>query len=125
MTELQKIWLALGGLIAIILVALLSILLRKHGEKDTPSHSIEEQLNKEPQTLTLRVKVIDQNCFVSYVGGAKSPKAVKNFVVVFQDDNEQTHKIAVEEDIYDAFEIGQTGELTLIDGKVSSYILDE
>lgn len=125
MTELQKIWLVLGGLIAIILVALLSILLRKHGEKDTPSPSIEEQLNKEPQTLTLHVKVIDQNCFVSYVGGAKSPKAVKNFVVVFQDDNEQTHKIAVEEDIYDAFEIGQTGELTLIDGKVSSYILDE
>lgn len=125
MTELQKIWLVLGGLIVIILVALLSILLRKHGEKDTPSHSIEEQLNKEPQTLTLHVKVIDQNCFVSYVGGAKSPKAVKKFVVFFQDDNEQTHKIAVEEDIYDAFEIGQTGELTLIDGKVSSYILDE
>ena len=72
----------------------------------------------------MHAKVVDVSCFITHIG-TKLPKVVKNFVVVFEDDNEQIHKIPVEEDIYDSFEIGQIGELTLIDGKINSYVLDE
>ena len=57
--------------------------------------------------------------------GIKIPKVVRHFVVIFQDDNEQTYEIAVKEDIYDGFEVGQIGKLTLTDGNIVSYILDE
>jgi hypothetical protein len=124
MTELQKMWLVLGFLFALIIAALLSPVIRNRKEGEAKIASRKKGFDIEPTIVTLHVKVVDQRCFVTWIG-TKTPKVVKHFVVIFQDDSKQVYEIEVEEDMYDGFEVGQIGELTLIEGKVSSYLLDE
>ncbi len=123
MTEMQKVWLVLGILFALIISAILSFLIRHCNQGETKIALRQKSLDIEPTIVTLHAKVVDQRCFVTRTG-TKIPKVVKHFVVIFQDD-ERTYEIAVEEEMYDAFEIGQIGELTLIDGNIASYVLDE
>jgi hypothetical protein len=78
----------------------------------------------DPVIVNMRAKVVDMCCFTETVG-TQPPRLVQNFFVFFEDDGGEIHKIAVSEDMYVAFEVGQVGELTLIDGNVSSYVLDE
>ena len=49
----------------------------------------------------------------------------KHFYVKFRDDDGQIYDIRVSEEYYFAFEKGQTGTLTLLDGKLDSFVLDE
>lgn len=124
MTEMQKVWLVLGALFALISAAILSSLIRNRKQGDAKTALRQKRFDIEPTTVTLRAKVVDVRCFITREG-TKTPKVVRHFVVVFQDDNEQTYEIAVEEDIYDGFEVGQIGELTLTDGNIVSCVLDE
>ncbi len=124
MTEMQKVWLVLGALFAIILAAILSSLIRNRKQGDAKIALHKKRLDIEPTPVTIHAKVVDVRCFITREG-TKIPKVVRHFVVIFQDDNEQTYEIAVKEDIYDGFEVGQIGKLTLTDGNIVSYILDE
>lgn len=90
----------------------------------TEDEIIEEGLSRPPETVVVHARVVDQCCFTTTVG-IKAPKAVKAFFVSFAGDDGMLYKIPVSEEMYDAFEIGQVGELTLINGEVGSYILDE
>ena len=78
----------------------------------------------DPVIVNMHVKVVDMCCFTETVG-TQQPRLVQNFFVFFEDDGGEIHKIAVSEDMYVAFEVGQVGELVLIDGDVSSYTLDD
>lgn len=83
----------------------------------------EELFDAEPETVTLHAEVVDM-CCRSTVVGIRTPKAIREFLVVFRDDEGELHSIPVSEDIYDGFDVGQVGMLTLVGGSVDSYVLD-
>ncbi len=71
-----------------------------------------------------RATVIDQMCAVRTVG-IKTPKTLKEFVIIFQTENGETLKLNVPEEMYDGFEKGQTGILSLVNGELYSFVIDE
>ena len=93
-------------------------------KKDHPD-GIDAEIEKmfiDPESVTTTVKatVIDMSCSAEMVG-TKMPKAVRNFIVIFQADNGEILKINVPEELYDGFDKGQTGILTLADGDLYSF----
>ena len=77
-------------------------------------------VDPESVTETVRATVIDMACSAEMVG-TKMPKAVRNFVIIFQAENGEILKINVPEEMYDGFDKGQTGILTLADGDLYSF----
>ena len=90
--------------------------------------TVEERLAAyEPDIKTFHAEVIDIACGV-YTNGGQSytqPKAVKEFCIKFRDGDGNIHDVLIEESLYDAFEIGQCGTLTLINGNLNSFVLDK
>lgn len=76
-----------------------------------------------PQTEILHVTVTEQYCRVDAVG-TRSFRNVKTFAIHVRDDFGNERKIELPEELYDAFEVGQVGTLTLVDGEVYSFELD-
>lgn len=74
-------------------------------------------------TVTARATVVDQTCCVKMVG-IKTPKTVREFAVVFQLENGDILKMNVPEEMYDGFEQGQTGILSIVDGDLYGFELD-
>lgn len=75
----------------------------------------------------LYAKVIDRICGINTKtsNAYKTVKTVKEFVIVFEDSEGKFRRLLVGENMYDAFEEGQVGTLTLIDGQLDSFVLDE
>ena len=95
---------------------------RKKAQDEAPKHS--EDTSTEVQTVDLNVKVIDLKLETHYEG-IKTPRLVRTFLVFFEDKNGNVIKIDVSEENFDAFEKGQKGLLTLQDGELYSFVLDE
>lgn len=72
-------------------------------------------------TQELRATVLDHTCEVRLVG-TKTPKATKIFTVVFRTEDDKVLSFDVPEEMYDGFEKGQTGLLTLVDGELYGFI---
>ena len=130
MTETEKI-LLLGG-IAIFVIIIVGILdYRKNKDKYLTKEQYREleeaRLNDEGEITTAHAEVIDLECGVTTIGyqAYKQPKAVKYFIIHFKYDNGDIIKIPVNEEMYEGFDIGLAGTLTLIDGKLKSFELDE
>lgn len=70
-----------------------------------------------------RVTVVGQTCSAKVVG-IKKPKAVNEFLIYFKDEDDNVFPISVPEDLYDGFEEGQKGTLTLVNGKLYGFELD-
>ena len=69
----------------------------------------------------IKVTVVDLYCGVDSVG-----KRTQNFfTVIFETDTHETLEYNVPEEMYDGFEKGQTGTLTVVDGYVYGFTLDE
>ena len=127
MTETEKL-LLLGG-IAIFVIIIVGILdYRKNKDKYPTKEQYREleeaRLNDEGEITTAHAEVIDLECGVTTIG-YQQPKAVKHFIIHFKYDNGDIIKIPVNEEMYEGFDIGLTGTLTLIDGKLRSFELDE
>ncbi len=93
-------------------------------KKDHPD-GIDAEIEKmfidpEAVTVTVNATVVDMVCRAEMVG-TKMPKAVRNFVVIFQTEDGEILKINVPEEMYDGFDKGQTGILTLADGDLYSF----
>ena len=73
-------------------------------------------------TVSIKATVIDQICCVKTVG-IKTPKTIKEFSVVFQTENGETLKWNVPEEMYDGFEKGQSGTLSVVDGELYGFEL--
>ena len=84
----------------------------------------ERRLNDEGKISTVHADVLDMTCGVRMTGD-KEPKAVKYFVIKLKSDDEEIINLPVSEEMYDGFDIGLSGLLTLIDGKLDSFVLDE
>ncbi|MBO5271054.1 MAG: hypothetical protein J6B77_09725 [Clostridia bacterium] len=128
MTSIDPNLLIAAAVIVLAIVGFAALMIRsyKRAGKNAAAEEayVEERLKETPETVTVHARVVDQCCFTTTVG-IKAPKAVKAFFVSFAGDDGMLYKIPVSEEMYDAFEIGQVGELTLINGEVGSYILDE
>ncbi len=116
-------------LIAIVLVALVPICLllmphKKDGSAKKADNYDEERLNREPITEKLHVTVTEVNCTVRSEG-FRLPRTVTEFFIAFKDDEGKSFVLSVDEASYDGFDKGQTGELTLVDGALLSFVLDE
>ncbi len=69
------------------------------------------------------VTVVGQTCSAK-VTGIKKPKAVNEFLIYFKNDNEETFSVSVPQELYDGFEEGQTGTLSLVNGELYGFELD-
>jgi len=81
-----------------------------------------EEPPAQPEFTTVAVKatVADMACAVR-TEGWKTPKTVREFMVVFQTEDGQRLEFFVPEEMYDGFEKGQTGTLTLVDGALYGF----
>lgn len=112
---------------AIVLSVMAFVIAGIKYKKDHPD-GVEAEIEKmfiDPESVTTTVKatVIDMACSADMVG-IKMPKAVRNFVVIFQAENGEILKINVPEEMYDGFDKGQTGILTLADGDLYSFEIE-
>jgi hypothetical protein len=96
---------------------------RKIIREDT-KRQIEERCAIEFSGQELRATVVDHTCQVQLVG-IKTPKATKIFTIVFRTEDGQSLSLNVPEEMYDGFEIGQTGLLTLVDGELYGFAPEE
>ena len=107
----------------------------KKGKKETAENSA---VNSEPCAKgvdefedaiqeSFHAKVIDRICGINTKTSSsyKMVKTVKEFVIVFEDGEGMFRRVLVSENMYDAFEEGQVGPLTLINGQIDSFVLDE
>ena len=124
-----RIYIILGtGLIAIFTFLIFYGIMMNKEEKrqkaQKATRDLSEDTPPEVQTVDLNVKVIDLK-FETHYEGIKLPKLIKTFLVFFEDENGKVFSIEVSEENFDAFEIGQKGLLTLEDGQLYSFQLDE
>lgn len=80
------------------------------------------EIKDEFLTVTVQAKVIDLLCKAELVG-IKRPKATEIFTVVFETDSNEIIKITVPKEMYDGLEIGQQGELTIVEGELYSFVI--
>ena len=95
--------------------------------EDNVPLSEDENVEVETQSVTMHAEVIDMACSVKSVGTQcyKLPKAVKTFAIQFQNDAGEILDLTVPEEMYDGFDKGLTGSLTIVDGKLDSFVPDE
>ena len=115
-----------GGTIFVIFCAIMGVKQYKRDIAKQKELKKEDSKPDEPEytTVTMRATVVDQTCCVKMVG-IKTPKTVKEFVLVFQSENGDILKLNVPEEMYDGFEQGQTGVLSIIDGVLYGFELEE
>lgn len=77
----------------------------------------------DPEEQTMTAEVVNLFCKVDSIG-YRPPKTVKLFTVVFKKENGECFELRVDEEEYSAFEVGQCGTLTLLDGALNSFVLD-
>ena len=114
-----------GGTIFVIFCAIMGVKQYKRDIAKQKELKKEDSKPDEPEytTVTMRATVADQTCCVK-MAGIKTPKTVKEFVVVFQLENGDILKLNVPEEMYDGFEQGQTGILSVIDGALYGFELE-
>lgn len=133
MSDKQIILLVGGAIVAALIVWIIILIVKdyKKGKAENRRKKIreaeEETLNEMGTVTSLHAKVVDMTCGVTSIGyqNFKMPKAEKYFIITFKDDNEESLQILVDEELYGGFEIGMKGNLTLIDGQLSSFEPDE
>lgn len=114
---------SIGLLLFMILVTVFSIL---SGRKNKSKTEDEEngRLEKIPAKTEFHATVTDMACTVKTIGH-KMPTTIREFAILFRDDEEKIHNIPVPEEYYSAFEKQQSGILTLIDGEFFSFEIDD
>ena len=88
---------------------------KKIHRSDTREKNIKTDLNYEFTTTETNATVVDMMCNARVIG-QKSVKSIEEFFVCFRTENNDIIKLKVLKEIYDGFEIGQTGKLQLVDG---------
>lgn len=131
MTSEQQIWLIGGILLAILFavgIPMIIIDFKKNKDKYIITKEQmraweDERLDDEGEIITFRAEVVDMACGVKMIGyqAYKQPKAVKQFIISFKNDDGEILRIPVTEEIYEGFDTGLTGTLTLIDGQLDSF----
>ena len=116
---------AVGGLVFVLLaVCTVLSIVKSKPLREQIARQEEAEGEREFEIAEMRATVVSQSCGV-YAVGIKTPKTVREFTVVFRLEDGTMLKVPVPEEAYDGFEEGQTGVLTLVEGEMYSYVLDE
>lgn len=83
--------------------------------------SDEELFAPQYKKTEVMATVIGQSCCARVIG-TKTPKAVREFTVVFRTENGEIIQLNVPEELYDGFDEGQTGMLTVVDNELYSFV---
>ena len=94
---------------------------QKESEK-IESVSSPPEIKTEFETVKFQAEIIDLSCRVDMVG-IKTPKTVTIYTVEFKTDKKEIIKLKIPQEMYDGLEIGQNGEVTLVEGKLYSFIV--
>ncbi|MBE6773387.1 MAG: hypothetical protein E7544_04080 [Ruminococcaceae bacterium] len=86
-----------------------------------PYRPEEVKIKTEFDTEKFMGKVIDLSYREEMVG-VLTPKLVKTFTVIFKTDDNEKLKIEIPQDMQDGFEVGQYGEITLVEGELYSFV---
>ena len=127
----EEIGLILIAVLAVIVIPLFIVAIRREFKKAPDKEKIRDEedalFETEPEITRARAEVVDMACGVNSVGyqGYKLPRAVKSFVISFRTESGELLHLEVEEEYYDAFDIGQVGDLELINGRIASFEVDE
>ncbi len=84
----------------------------------------DSRLEYEPEYTEMEVEVIDLACEARSVG-QRLPRVEKEFRVAFKKESGECFVLIVSEEMYLAFEVGQRGSLTLVDGEFYSFLATE
>ena len=126
-------WFICGIILLAIFVAFIPFIvwdLKKTAKslpKEENSAMEKESLNTDETIITTHAEIVDMVCGVNTIGyqNYKQPKAVKYFVIKFKNDDGDLLNVFVSEEMYLELEIGLSGMLTLIDGNLDSFELDD
>ncbi|MEE1065363.1 MAG: DUF2500 family protein [Acutalibacteraceae bacterium] len=90
-------------------------------KKETPVTEA-PKIKDEFDTVKFYATVVDLFCRTEMIG-TKAPRSVKVFTVVFETDNKKRIKLDVPEEMYDGIETGQSGEVTVVEGELYSFVI--
>ena len=90
-------------------------------KKETPVTEA-PKIKDEFDTVKFYATVVDLFCRTEMIG-TKAPRSVKVFMVVFETDNKKRIKLDVPEEMYDGIETGQSGEVTVVEGELYSFVI--
>ena len=112
-------------IIAFIVISVLAFVVAGIKYKKEHPDGIDAEIDEmfvKPETMTesFRVTVVDMVCYADMTG-TKSPKSKRVFTVSFETESGEILKKNVTEEMYDGFDKGQTGVLTLVDGDLYSF----
>ena len=94
---------------------------RNNLKKETPVTEA-PKIKDEFETVKFHATVVDLFCRTEMIG-TKAPRSVKVFTVVFETDNKKRIKLDVPEEMYDGIETGQSGEVTVVEGELYSFVI--
>lgn len=80
------------------------------------------EIRTEFETSTFNAEIVDLSCRAMLIGD-KYPKAVDVYTAVFVTDKNEQIKLNVPQEMYDGLEVGQKGELTLVEGELYSFVV--
>ena len=108
---------------AIIIFALyIRKIIKPYKQKEkTESNSSPSEIKTEFEAVKFKAQIVDLRCRVDMVG-IKTQKAVTIYTVEFKTD-EKIIKLDIPQEMYDGLEIGQSGEVTLVEGELYSFII--
>jgi hypothetical protein len=110
----------LGVVIFFVLLGVQITKSNKLHKNDPPEKNIKTDLNYEFTTTETNATVVDMMCNARVIG-QKSVKSIEEFFVCFRTENNDIIKLKVLKEMYDGFEIGQTGKLQLVDGELFGF----
>jgi hypothetical protein len=118
-----------GGIFALMIVVIFfSVVwdLKKNKKKYDAEHEeyIEKTFSEEAEVEAFHAEIVDMVCGTGMVGSYRLPKAQKTFLVNFKAENGEMREICVSEDVYLSLEIGMSGMLTIVEGNLDSFELE-
>ena len=119
-------FIAFGVMIAIIIFTLAYDQKKNGKEYKKQMDEIEEKkFAEEAVSESFHAEITDMVCSTGMVGSYRLPKSEKTFLIIFKNDEGDLYQIRVGEEIYTSLEVGMRGMLTILEGRLDSFVLDE
>ena len=96
----------------------------KAQQKENNRNQEPAPVDTEYTTIMKKATVIEMHCGIKTIG-IRTPKTIKEFMIVFQTEQGEVLKFMIPEEMYDGFEKGQTGQLSIVDGGLYGFVLEE
>ena len=112
-------------LIACIVYPFCDLKKNKKKYEDEAEEYVEKKFAEEAEVEAFQAEIVDMVCGTGMVGSYHLPKSQKTFLVVFKNDSGEMREICVSENVYLSLEVGMRGMLTLLNGNLDSFELND